>query len=191
MSKETYFSFKRDLLQCQKRPTTVSKETYFSVKRDLLQSQKRPITVSKETYFSVKRDLLQCQKRPITVSNRALTFQKFCSTDMSPPLCRHWAANAWTKETYNSVKRDLHQCQKRPITDKSSPLCRHWAANAFVTVLPLSNGQRCDYRQRSQLAARGGGEGGAGVFGPYSASWSRLCEGVVFDFRYEIRFHNF
>jgi len=26
---------KRDLLQCQKRPTTVSKETYYSVKRDL------------------------------------------------------------------------------------------------------------------------------------------------------------
>ncbi len=29
-------SVKRDLLQCQKRPTTVSKETYYSVKRDLL-----------------------------------------------------------------------------------------------------------------------------------------------------------
>ncbi len=29
------------LLQCQKRPTTVSKETYYSVKRDLLQCQKR------------------------------------------------------------------------------------------------------------------------------------------------------
>jgi len=56
----------RDLLQCQKRPTTVSKETYYSVKRDLLQCQKRPTTVSKETYYSVKRDLLQCQKRPIT-----------------------------------------------------------------------------------------------------------------------------
>jgi hypothetical protein len=34
---ETYYSVKRDLLQCQKRPTTVSKETYYSVKRDLLQ----------------------------------------------------------------------------------------------------------------------------------------------------------
>ena len=31
MSKETYYSVKRDLLQCQKRPTTVSKETYYSV----------------------------------------------------------------------------------------------------------------------------------------------------------------
>ena len=35
MSKETYYSVKRDLLQCQKRPITVSKETYYSVKRDL------------------------------------------------------------------------------------------------------------------------------------------------------------
>ena len=44
-------SVKRDLLQCQKRPTTVSKETYYSVKRDLLQCQKRPAAVSKETYY--------------------------------------------------------------------------------------------------------------------------------------------
>jgi hypothetical protein len=43
---------------------SVSKETYYSVKRDLLQCQKRPTTVSKETYYSVKRDLIQCQKRP-------------------------------------------------------------------------------------------------------------------------------
>jgi hypothetical protein len=28
---------KRDLVQCQKRPSTVSKETQYSVKRDLLQ----------------------------------------------------------------------------------------------------------------------------------------------------------
>jgi len=46
VSKETYYSVKRDL----------SKETYYSVKRDLLQCQKRPTTVSKETYY--KRDLL-------------------------------------------------------------------------------------------------------------------------------------
>jgi len=83
VSKETYYSVKRDLYQCQKRPTTVSKETYYSVKRDLLQCQKRPTTVSKETYCSVKRDLLQCQKRPTTES----------------------------KETFYSVKRDLLQCK--------------------------------------------------------------------------------
>jgi hypothetical protein len=47
----------------------VSKETYDSVKRDLRQCQKRPTTVSKETYDSVKRDLLQCQKRPAVVTN--------------------------------------------------------------------------------------------------------------------------
>jgi len=29
-SKETYYSVKRDLLQCQKRRTTVSKETYYT-----------------------------------------------------------------------------------------------------------------------------------------------------------------
>ena len=46
---ETYYIVKRDLLQCQKRPTTVSKETYYGVKRDLLQCQKRPTKVSKET----------------------------------------------------------------------------------------------------------------------------------------------
>jgi len=37
------------LVQCQKRPSTVSKETQYSVKRDLVQCQKRPSTVSKET----------------------------------------------------------------------------------------------------------------------------------------------
>ena len=50
---------------CQKRSTKASKETYYSVKRDLLecqkdllQRQKRSTIVSKETYYSVKRDLL-------------------------------------------------------------------------------------------------------------------------------------
>jgi hypothetical protein len=61
VSKETYYSVKRDLLQCQKRPkasedavkalSSLSKGTYYGVKRDLL--------VSKETYYSVKRDLIQ------------------------------------------------------------------------------------------------------------------------------------
>jgi hypothetical protein len=48
---------KRDLLQCQKRPITVSKETHYSVKRDPLQCQKRPITVSKETHYSATQQL--------------------------------------------------------------------------------------------------------------------------------------
>ena len=52
-------------IECQKRPITVSKEIYYSVKRDLLVS-KRPITASKENYYSVKRDLLQRQKKPIS-----------------------------------------------------------------------------------------------------------------------------
>jgi hypothetical protein len=29
IASETYYSVKRDLLQCQKRPTTVSKEAYY------------------------------------------------------------------------------------------------------------------------------------------------------------------
>ena len=47
------------LKECQKTPITVSKDTYYSVKRDQLLCQKRPITVSKETYYGVKRVLLQ------------------------------------------------------------------------------------------------------------------------------------
>jgi hypothetical protein len=43
---------KRDLVQCQKRPSTLLKENYYNM--------------SKETRYSVKRDLVQCQKRPST-----------------------------------------------------------------------------------------------------------------------------
>ena len=38
----------------RKRPITVSKETYYSVKRDLLQCQKRPITLSKTRKAALK-----------------------------------------------------------------------------------------------------------------------------------------
>ena len=62
-SKETYYSVKRDLLQCQKRPDASHGCSHI---------QKRLVTVSKETYYSVKRDLIHhgcshIQKRPITV----------------------------------------------------------------------------------------------------------------------------
>jgi len=64
-SKETYYSVKRDLLQCQNKPIIVSKETYYSVsdhggallikvKRDLLQCQNKPIIVSKETSVTME-----------------------------------------------------------------------------------------------------------------------------------------
>jgi len=110
VSKGTYYSVKRDLLQCQKRPATVpSHETAHS------QGQKRPTTVSKETYYSVKRDLLQyrhtrrrtrkakrdllqCQKRPTTVSKET------CYSTVTRD-----GALARPKETYYSVKRDLLQ----------------------------------------------------------------------------------
>jgi hypothetical protein len=78
LCRHTFSKVKRDLLQCQKRPTTVSKETTYSVKRDLLQCQKRPTTVSKETYYSVKRDLLQCQKRPAAVSKETYYMSSLC-----------------------------------------------------------------------------------------------------------------
>ena len=71
-------SVKRDLLQCQKRPTTVLKET-CALEPDAgalgLKCHKRPTTVSKETYYSVKRDLLQCQKRPTTVSKETCALE--------------------------------------------------------------------------------------------------------------------
>jgi hypothetical protein len=97
VSKETSYSVKRDLLQCQKRPLTVCVClcvcVCVCVMHDVLAQhscvcvcvcvcQKRPLTVSKETSYSVKRDLLQCQKRPLTVS----------------------------KETYYSVHLSLHVC---------------------------------------------------------------------------------
>jgi hypothetical protein len=84
VSKETCYSVKRDLLQCQKRPTTVSKEVdtegvkgrdqnvqpqvelgsvdqerfVYVLTCSKVQCQKRPDTVSKETCSSVKRDLI-------------------------------------------------------------------------------------------------------------------------------------
>ena len=86
ISKETYYSVKRDLLQRQKRPTTASKDAAHLThvrKRDLLQCQKRP---TKETY-SVKRDILQCQKRPTTVSKE--TYQRDLQCQKRPTL-RTW-----------------------------------------------------------------------------------------------------
>jgi len=64
----------------QKRPTTVSKETYYSVKRDLLQCQKRPteersvrIARVRERAFYQELSLIECQKRPTTVCQKRPT----------------------------------------------------------------------------------------------------------------------
>jgi hypothetical protein len=71
---------------CQKRPSTVSKEAYFSVKRDLLQCQKRVITVSKETCYSVKRDVLQvCPSMCVTQYPRS----SLCFFLLLPTACPH------------------------------------------------------------------------------------------------------
>jgi hypothetical protein len=56
VSKETYYSVKRDLLEVERADIGSSHpglpSGLHSVKRDLLQCQKRPTTVSKETYYS-------------------------------------------------------------------------------------------------------------------------------------------
>jgi len=69
-----HYSVKRDLLQCQKRPTTVSKETYYrSVVIDGVDSlhhcSKSSLQVQESLRYaktgkSVKRDLILSQKRP-------------------------------------------------------------------------------------------------------------------------------
>jgi len=46
----SYYSVKRDLLQCQKRPTTVSKETYLEI--GVMEDRAEQLS-----YYSVKRDL--------------------------------------------------------------------------------------------------------------------------------------
>ena len=62
------YRVKRDLLQCQKRPTTV-----------LLSGQWVDNDIPRHTHmrthggYSVKRDLLQCQKRPTTVLSSGKT----------------------------------------------------------------------------------------------------------------------
>jgi hypothetical protein len=76
---QTCYSVKRDLLQCQKRPTTV-----YVYTRPVTESKRtRPITESKETYYCVKRDLLQCQKRSTTVPRE--TYYSVCIHQTVPP----------------------------------------------------------------------------------------------------------
>jgi len=92
---------------CQKRPITVSKETYYSVKRDLLQSQKRLIGAARLASDEVlrtcvKRDVLQNHKRPIiqpkeTYWRRALGSVYMCQKS---PIVE-------PKETYYRAKRDI------------------------------------------------------------------------------------
>jgi hypothetical protein len=100
--------YKRDLVQCQKRPS--------SVKRDLVQCQKRPSTVSTSTALSADM--------PPGLYNRVRDRLYHRARDMPPgvqtkhnktkPDVNNSAARWWAP-TY-SVKRDLVQCQKRPST---------------------------------------------------------------------------
>jgi len=57
MSKETYYSGKRDLLECQMRPSTVSNETYYSVETELLHGQSLWSYVSESSHASISFSL--------------------------------------------------------------------------------------------------------------------------------------
>ncbi len=62
MSKETYYSVKRDLLQCRKRPITVSKvppprtetetEIRREIRREIRGEIKREMSVSRDVFIS-------------------------------------------------------------------------------------------------------------------------------------------
>ncbi len=65
----SHYRFKRDLLQCQKRPSTVSKDW----------PHYRPTTVSKETYYSVKRDPLQYPSRQRSLDPKPRVFGGFAA----------------------------------------------------------------------------------------------------------------
>jgi hypothetical protein len=88
VSKEIYYIVERDLLQCQKRPSTLysSLQDLYTVKD--LQCQMRPITVSKEIYYIVERDLLQCQKRPYSTV-LSTVFPNMCAYNLPKVIqCR-------------------------------------------------------------------------------------------------------
>jgi hypothetical protein len=59
---------------CQKRPITVSKETYYSVKRDLLQCQKRPITQVNEL-LNRREETLRCEQHQLHHLNTEFRLQ--------------------------------------------------------------------------------------------------------------------
>ena len=63
-----------DLLQCQKRPTTVSKETYYSVKRDLLPFvRQRDAAFPAARVLQVRRTQVAEQVRRTQVAERVAT----------------------------------------------------------------------------------------------------------------------
>jgi hypothetical protein len=121
MSKETYYSVKRDLLQCQKRPTTVSKETYcrrlvrvctkiHQGRRAYLTGVIRPplrgriqVGIPPWTRLNPQRPFLLLGRRSARVPGEDLGIK---DVDL-----------VGSKDLI-SVKRDLLQCQKRPIKRK-------------------------------------------------------------------------
>jgi len=126
VSKETFYSVKRDLLQCfhrvipsfmcQKRPTTVSKETYYRVKRDpflhvsgIIKSTQRGLGHFEDS--SLNYASLRVFKKP----QSPVFPTPFCPWErlrrVSKAIaCSRSLYSTVSKETYCSVERDLLQC---------------------------------------------------------------------------------
>jgi hypothetical protein len=83
---------KRDLLQCQKRPTTVSKETYYSVKRDLLvccvhfRARLLPARVPLDVPTSMRRSRLPSVHRTKKREFKKKIWKQYC-TDVDHRRC--------------------------------------------------------------------------------------------------------
>jgi hypothetical protein len=138
VSKETYYSVKGDLLQCQRRPNTVSKETYYSVKRDLY-VRRRPRTACRDGIdVSVKRDLLQCQKRPIRATSSEDCMQRHERHETHVHVSRahtHTQRNPHTRATHTHAhvsQAHMHTCGQERRAHAHAP----WAAarNGYLHV---------------------------------------------------------
>ena len=142
---------KRDLLQCQKRPTTVSKETHSSVKRDLLQCQKRPTKVLFTcSCVSVprpfKRRASSCcgsrisQKSALFFLSLSWLWPKLLSLSLSLSLSRCWKVSAryiYDVKSLERVRLRIRMCMPGLAARwrRSNTLATHWqhVSNTFAT----------------------------------------------------------
>jgi hypothetical protein len=131
VSKETYYSVKRDLIQYKyllfieaDSMLRTQEPVLYQAQRESERERERallgttahnrdfffPVFYHAQRNYSVKRDLIKCQKRPITVSK-----ETYYSVKRDLLQCQKRPITV-SKETFYSVKRDLLQCQKRPNT---------------------------------------------------------------------------
>ena len=77
------YSVKRDLIKCQKRPITVSKETYYSVKRDPIQ-YKYFLFIEADVACSAHKSLCYIKHREIYFTHASTrTFTRHASVSIS------------------------------------------------------------------------------------------------------------